>query len=194
MGRSPETKKPAPDPPKGLRGPFFDFRAAQPCFVTIFVFDFFLINFGTFAQVCTSIFQFWPKKIFAPKFFENFDILFSKVETASPDAPGKKIDLAPHSMLYLTSKYEAKFYFGSIDTIFFPAWGLKRLLEPFFHFFLDFCIFYRFCHRKSRQVYSHTPGALKNFCPHHWTPQGSLGTPRGACRPLEPATTDTMKP
>ena len=49
MGRSPETKKPAPDPPKGLRGPFFDFRAAQPCFVTIFVFDFFLINFGTFA-------------------------------------------------------------------------------------------------------------------------------------------------
>ena len=49
MGRSPETKKPAPDPPKGLQGPFFDFRAAQPCFVTIFVFDFFLINFGTFA-------------------------------------------------------------------------------------------------------------------------------------------------
>ena len=86
--------------------------------------------------------SFGPKKILAPKFFENFDILFSKVETASPDAPGKKIDVAPHSMLYLTSKYEAKFYFGSIDTIFFPAWGLKRLLEPFFHFFSSISAFF----------------------------------------------------
>ena len=86
--------------------------------------------------------RFGPKKILPPKFFENFDILFSKVETASPDAPGKKIDLAPHVMLNLTSKYEEKFYFGSIDTIFFPAWGLKRLLEPFFPFFSSISAFF----------------------------------------------------
>ena len=73
---------------------------------------------------------FGPKKILAPIFFENFDILFSKAETARPDAPGKKIDLAPHSMLCLTSKYEEKFYFRSIETIFVPRWGLKRLLGP----------------------------------------------------------------
>ena len=42
----------------------------------------------------------------------------------------KKIDLAPHSMLCLTSKYEEKFYFRSIETIFVPRWGLKRLLGP----------------------------------------------------------------
>ena len=64
------------------------------------------------------------KKFWRQFFFENFDILFSKAETARPDAPGKKIDLAPHSMLCLTSKYEEKFYFRSIETIFFPAWDL----------------------------------------------------------------------
>ena len=63
-------------------------------------------------------------------FLKIFDILFSKAETARPDAPGKKIDLAPHSMLCLTSKYEEKFYFQSIETIFVPSWGLKRLLGP----------------------------------------------------------------
>merc|ERR1712235_180176 len=87
---------------------------------------------GPLGSLAPQSSRFSPKKILAPKFFKNFDILFCKVETASPDAPGKKIDLAPHSMLYLTSKYEEIFYFGSIDTIFFPAWGLKRLLEPFF--------------------------------------------------------------
>ena len=72
----------------------------------------------------------WPQKKFGAHFFWNFDILFSKAETARPDAPGKKIDLAPHSMLCLTSKYEENFYFRSIETIFVPSWGLKRLLGP----------------------------------------------------------------
>ena len=85
---------------------------------------------------------FGPKKILAPIFFENFDILFSKAETARPDAPGKKIDLAPHSMLCLTSKYEEKFYFRSIETIFVPAWGLKRLLGPEKPFFPSISAFF----------------------------------------------------
>ena len=119
--------------------------------------------------------RFGPKKILAPKFFENFDILFSKVETASPDAPGKKIDLAPHSMLYLTSKYEAKFYFGSIDTIFFPAWGLKRLLEPFFHFFPRFLHFLPFLSpQKPPSVFPYTR-CTKNFLP---PPLNTLGVLR----------------
>ena len=62
MGRSPETKKPAPTPPKGLPGPFFDFRSAQPCFVTIFVFYFFLVFFDIFAKVYTSNFMIRSKK------------------------------------------------------------------------------------------------------------------------------------
>ena len=199
MGRSPETKKPAPDPPKGLRGPFFDFRAAQPCFVTIFVFDFFLINFGTFAQVCTSIFGIRPKKNFGANFFENFDILFSKAETARPDAPGKKIDLAPHSMLCLTSKYEEKFYFRSIETIFFPSWGLKRLLEPFFHFSPRFLHFLPFLSpQKAPSVFPYTRCTNKNLSPTTKHPWGHLGGPQGhlggASRPLEPAIIDAMKP
>ena len=109
---------------------------------------------------------FGPKKILAPIFFENFDILFSKAETARPDAPGKKIDLAPHSMLCLTSKYEEKFYFRSIETIFFPSWGLKRLLEPFFHISPRFLHFLPFLSRFCRAFHF---GIFKG-------PLGSLGT------------------
>ena len=74
MVRPPEAKKLAPAPPKGLRGPIFNFRAAQPCFATIFVFYFFLMFFGIFAKVCTSIFMIRPKKKFGGLFFGIFSL------------------------------------------------------------------------------------------------------------------------
>ena len=74
MVRSPEAKKPAPAPPKGLQGPILDFRAAQPCFATIFVFYFFLMFFGIFGKVCPSIFMIRPKKIFGGLFFGIFSL------------------------------------------------------------------------------------------------------------------------
>ena len=112
------------------------------------------------------------KKFWRQFFFENFDILFSKAETARPDAPGKKIDLAPHSMLCLTSKYEENFYFRSIETIFFPSWGLKRLLEPLFHFpprFLNFLPFLSL--QKVPSVFPYTR-CTKKICP---PPLNTLG-------------------
>ena len=95
MGRSPETKKSAPASPTGLRGPFFNFEAAQPCFATIFVFYFFLMFFVIFAMVYTSIFMIRSKKNFGGLFLEFFHFLFSKVESARADASGQKSKL-PH--------------------------------------------------------------------------------------------------
>ena len=119
--------------------------------------------------------RFGPKKILAPKFFENFDILFSKVETASPDAPGKKIDVAPHSMLYLTSKYEAKFYFGSIDTIFFRPGASKGFWSHFSIFFPRFLHFLPFLSpQKPPSVFPYTR-CTKNFLP---PPLDTLGVLR----------------
>ena len=122
MVRSPETKKPAPAPPKGLRGPFSDFRAAQPCFVTIFVFYFPPIFFDIFAKVYTSIFRIRPQKNFGTYFWDIFHFLFSKVESARADAPGPKTQNAPSNFSGPTPKSEEKFYFLSFYTIYRPAY------------------------------------------------------------------------
>ena len=52
MPRSPDHKKPAPPPPLGLWGLFYNFRAWIPCFMKIFVFDFFL---GLMRQVWNEV-------------------------------------------------------------------------------------------------------------------------------------------
>ena len=111
MGRSPETKKSAPAPPTGLRGPFFNFEAAQPCFATIFVFYFFLMFFVIFAMVYTSIFMIRSKKNFGGLFLEFFHFLFSKVESARADASGQKKQIATPHFSDPIPKSEAKFYF-----------------------------------------------------------------------------------
>ena len=111
MVRSPEAKKSASAPPKGLQGPIFNFGAAQPCFATIFVFYFFLMFFGIFAKVYPSIFMIRSKKNFGGLFLEFFHFLFSKVESARADASGQKKQIATPHFSDPIPKSEAKFYF-----------------------------------------------------------------------------------
>ena len=99
----PRPNNPPPPPPTGLRGPFFNFGAAQPCFTTIFVFYFFPMFFGIFAKVYPSIFMIRPKKNFGGLFLEFFHFLFSKVESARTDGSGQKTKM-PHLIFHIQYK------------------------------------------------------------------------------------------
>ena len=111
MGRSPEAKKSAPAPPKGLRGPFFNFGAAQPCFATIFVFYFFLMFFGIFAKVYPSIFMIWSKKNFGGLFFNFFTFYLVKWNPLGLTPRAQKHTLPPPRGYPEVPKTQKKFIF-----------------------------------------------------------------------------------
>ena len=68
------------------------------------------------------------KKFWRPFFFENFDILFSKAETARADASGQKKQIATPHFSDPIPKSEAKFYL-----LFFTPFIDERINCNFFY-------------------------------------------------------------
>ena len=171
MPRSPEHKKTRPTPSLGPLGAVLQFPGSDSLFREDFCFWFFPHKFWHF---CLGMHLNLPdsaqKKFWRPNFLKILTFYLVKLKPLALTRRVKKSTL-PHTQCYIWHQnMKQNFISDLLIPFFFRPGASKGFWSHFSIFFLDFCIFYRFCRRKSRQVYSHTPGALKNFCPHHWTP------------------------
>ena len=105
------------------------------------------------------------KKFWRPNFLKILTFYLVKLKPLALTRRVKKSTLL-HTQCYIWHQnMKQNFISDLLIPFFFRPGASKGFWSHFSIFFLDFCIFYRFCRRKSRQVYSHTPGALKKFAP-----------------------------
>ena len=170
-GKVPRDQKTRSRPLQGPAGAVFRFQGCTTLFHDDFCFLFFPYMFR---HICQGIHLNLPdsaqKKFWRPNFLKILTFYLVKSKPLALTRRVKKSTLL-HTQCYIWHQNMKQNFISDLLIPFFSGLGPQKASGAIFPFFpLNFCIFYRFCRRKSRQVYSHTPGALKIFCPHHWTP------------------------